>query len=225
MPRLAFAFLALRFVAIGQGTEPKAKAQDYAAHERIGDITIGAENLGHSLPIPDRPLFTPDYLVVEVALFSEGNKPFSVDPGQFSLRLNEKKVALMPQSPGLVASSIKYPDWETRPELVGTAGIGDAQVGIGRTPSVERFPGDRRTARPPPGGIPRVPDPQDRSGIERPPPMSIDDAVQRATLPAGVVHPPVSGFLYFFYKGKLKSIKAMELIYDGPAGKVVLPLP
>ena len=99
MPRLAFAFLALRLAAIGQGTEPKTKAQDYAAHERIGDITIGAEHLGHSLPIPDRPLFSPDYLVVEVALFSEGNKPFSVDPGQFSLRLNEKKVVLMPQSP------------------------------------------------------------------------------------------------------------------------------
>jgi hypothetical protein len=220
-----FACFVFCFAAYGQGTDTKPKVEDYPAHDRVGTLSIGADNLGHNIALPERPLLAEGFLVIEVALFNEGNKPFTVSDGQFMLRLNEKKTPLMPQSPGSVSSSIKYPDWEQRPQMTGEAGAGDGQVIFGRPSPVERFPGDPRTQRTPPGGIPRAPDPQDRSGIERRPPLTIDEAVLRASLPEGEVHPPVSGFLYFVYKGKLKSINAIELIYDGPFGRVVIPLP
>ena len=54
-----------------------------------------------------------------------------------------------------------------------------------------------------------------------PPLVSIDD---RIALPEGEQLLPVSGLIFFPFRGKTKSIKLAELLYEGPAGKAALKL-
>lgn len=51
-----------------------------------------------------------------------------------------------------------------------------------------------------------------------------EDAVAQTALPSGEAKGPVSGYLHFAYKGKTKSLKTLELIYEGPAGSTMLRL-
>ena len=55
--------------------------------------------------------------------------------------------------------------------------------------------------------------------------MSTDEVIQRAALPEGEVALPVSGCLFFPFHGKMKKIKKLELVYDGPLGhgSVLIP--
>lgn len=225
MPHRWFRFPAVAILAagavFGQGTEPKPKAEDYAAHVKVGGMTIAAENMGHAVNAPQRSLVAGDFIVVEVAVYAEDNRPVAVHAAEFSLKVNGRK-PLLTQSPGMVSSSIRYPNWEQRPTLVGTVGVGDGQVTVGAPPTVARFPGDPNARRQP---IPRAPDPEDRSGVDKPSPMPVEEVIQRCALPEGDVHPPVSGYLFFAFKGKLKSIRTMELVYEGPAGAASLSLP
>jgi hypothetical protein len=48
--------------------------------------------------------------------------------------------------------------------------------------------------------------------------------VQKSVLPEGDRAVPVAGLLFFPYRGKADSIRTMELIYAGPAGKATLTL-
>jgi hypothetical protein len=48
--------------------------------------------------------------------------------------------------------------------------------------------------------------------------------VQKAVLPEGDRALPVAGLLFFSYRGKTDSIRSMELIYSGPAGKATVAL-
>jgi hypothetical protein len=216
--------LLLTLPLYGQGTGPKSAAADYPAHAKTGLISIGAENMGRNIASPARSLVSDDYLVIDVALYSEGNRPFTLSDGQFALRVNGKKTWLAPQSPAMVASSLKYPDWETRPQLIGGVESGNGEILVGRPASVGRFPGDPRIGQRVPQA-PRAPDPPDRSGVDKISPATPEEVVNRSALPEGEVHPPVSGYLFFYYKGKLKSIKSLELRYEGPAGAVSLLLP
>ena len=52
----------------------------------------------------------------------------------------------------------------------------------------------------------------------------MEQKVQKATLPEGDRALPVAGLIFFQYHGKTQSIKSLELIYDGPAGKATLML-
>jgi hypothetical protein len=54
--------------------------------------------------------------------------------------------------------------------------------------------------------------------------MSPSQALARTALPAAEIAGPVSGFLYFPYRGRTKSIRSLDLHYDGPAGAAKLPL-
>ena len=47
---------------------------------------------------------------------------------------------------------------------------------------------------------------------------------QKAALPEGDRTLPVAGLLFFQYSGKAKSIRSVDLIYNGPAGKATLEL-
>jgi hypothetical protein len=55
-----------------------------------------------------------------------------------------------------------------------------------------------------------------------------DDAIERrlsaASLPEGESTLPRSGLLYFPYKGDLKKVHSLVLLYDGPLGKSTLIL-
>lgn len=194
------------------GTTPKPKAADYPAQAQGCDVALGAEYLVRSVSYEGRAFDTGDYLAIEVALFPPKDGAVEVSSSQFALRINGKKSLLYAQAPGLVAASVKYPDWEQRPELTGTVGMGDSGVIIGQRRTVGRFPGDRRDADargPRPSQVP-VPTP---AGVETQPLPTAEDAINGTALPAGRFPGPVSGHLYFAYKGKTKKIKSLELVW------------
>lgn len=204
-------------------TEPKQKTADYPAHGACDKLAIGAEYLVRSFSGHNQSFVTKDYLVVEVALFPVAGSRLSVENGQFALRLNGKKQTILPQAPGFVAASLKYPDWENRRSAVATVGAGNGEVIVGAPERVERFPGDprpRQTRLPNP---PKAPE-EDRSGLEKEPAARADEVAVESALEEGEISGARSGYLYFPYKGKTKGIKSLELIYQGPAGAVTVRL-
>jgi hypothetical protein len=204
------------------GTEPKAKPEEYPAHAKLAKLGIGAEYLVHSVAASSEMLFVPEYLVVEVALFPTGNEAYSISTGEFTLRVNGKKSVLFTQTPGMVAASLKYPDWGYRKGVEVGAGTDSGGVILGRPTSVERFPGDPRPGQQRLPNPPQAPKPEDRSGIEKQQPVTVDQVVTESALPEGPAAKPVSGYIYFAFKGKTKSIRTLELLYQGPAGEAVL---
>ncbi len=206
-----------------EGTPVKAAAAEYPVHARAGKLEIGAEYTVHSFSGRGQTYIASGYLVVEAALFPPRGGTVSVSPGAFSLRINGKKRAVLPESPGMVSASLKYPDWERRPRLEAGGGLGNTGVIIGRPEPVERFPGDPR-ARSPLPRPPRAPEPENPSGLERTPAPSAAEIAVLSALPEGPARAAVSGFLYFPYRGKVKSIKSLHLHYAGPEGDAVLVL-
>ena len=201
------------------GTAPKASPADYPARASVAKLSIGADYMVHSFSAGRQTFIAKDYLVVEVALYPAKGERFIVDTGQFSLRVNGKKQAVAPQAPEFVAASLKYPDWETHRQL--EAGVGP--IIMGRPQSVERFPGDPEARQRVPNP-PQPPATDDPSGQDNEPPVTADQLVVQTALPESEVHGPVSGYLYFPYRGNLKRIRSLELDYAGSAGSAALPL-
>jgi hypothetical protein len=165
-----------------------------------------------SVSTPKASFLTDDYLVVEVALYP-GSGGMAVNAQEWTLRVNGRKEELLTQTPGIVAASLKYPDWSQRPRVVAGAG----PVIIGEPAPVERFPGDNRPARTRvPGQIPRVPTQAD-TGVEEEP-VDMNDVIARAALPEGSFRGPVSGYLFFPWRGNPAKIKSVDLIYRPKSG-------
>ncbi len=202
------------------GTAPKPSEQDYPVHAKLEKLSIGAEYLVHSFsggpPNASATFIANDYLVVEVALYPAKGEYLAVNAAQFSLRINGKQV-LDPQPAGFVAGSLKYPDWETHPRTMASVG----PVIFGAPPPTERFPGD-------PQGLPAPPAPRaptdNPSGMDKQDAVKADELVIQTALPEGEHHGPVSGYLYFAYRGKLKRIHTLELDYNSPTASAALPL-
>lgn len=192
-------------------TEHKDKATDYPIHTTVGRVAIGADYLIHSIPVGDQTFLAKDYLVIEVAVFPPVAEPVTIDGNTFQLRLNGQKHLLTSIAPGFVAASLKYPDWEQHPVASASAGVGDANVIIGPQPPVARLPGDPNAAHPIPANVPTI---EEQNGIQREVPETIDEIIARTALIEGPAYHAVSGFLYFPYKGKIKSLKSMELIFQ-----------
>ncbi len=217
MARTVILLVAAAGALAGQGgTLPKTRAEDYPVHGAAGKLGIGADYTVHSFSGRGRMFVAEAYLVVEVALYGPRGEEAMVSGSRWSLRVNGKKQALAPQPPQFVAASFKYPDWERTRRLEAQAG----PVILGRPVPVERFPGDPTARRrlPPP---PRAPEPQDPGGAEKTPEPKAEEVVLETALPEGTQRLPVSGYLYFAYKGKVKSV---ELIYEGPEGRAALRL-
>ncbi|HVP47290.1 MAG TPA: hypothetical protein VMT32_11925 [Bryobacteraceae bacterium] len=198
-------------------TTVKDKPGDYPVRATAGATSIGAEYLVHSIPAHSQTFFARDYLVVEVAVFPARNQPVELDSNTFTLRLNGKKEILSRDTPGAVAASLKYPDWEPHPHTEVQAG----PVILGRPPAAGRFPDDPTQSRPAP---PKSPTPNEQAGIDRDEPQTPDEAVAQYALPGGRIEKPVSGYIYFHFRGKTKSIKSVELLYEDKSGSVTLKL-
>lgn len=205
-------------------TITKDKPADYPAHATMGATSIGAEYLVHSIPAGNQTLLAPEYLVFEVAVFPPRGSAVEIASGTFTLRLNGKKQVFYPVSPGFVAGSLKYPDWEMRPNAQAAASVGDTGVVIGRPPVVGRFPDDPRPGQSRLPRAPKAPVPDDQRGVEHEAPESIDQIIARTALPEGPAAKPVSGYLYFAHKGKSKTVKSLELIYQDNTETVTLKL-
>jgi len=218
---VVLACMAFAALAAAQGTAPKDSPAGYPAHAELGKYTLAAEFMVHAVPAGDRgSLFAGDYLVVEVAWFGPKLDAMDIRSGQFQLRINGK-TTLSPQTPGMVAASMKYPDWSERPTLTAAGGVGNTEVIYGPRPT-PRFPGDPTGQVP---SRPRAPEPENPGGQEKVALEPVEDQVKKAALPEGRYPPPLAGALFFPFRGKTKSIKSVELLYEGPAGKIVLKLP
>lgn len=218
MRRLAAILLVLE-CASAAGTTPRESASKYPVHASLPGLDLGVEYMVRTVSGDGRAFLVEDYLVVEVALYSTKN-PVAVRAGRFTLRVNGKKQTILAQAPGMVAASLKYPDWEQRPSMEGTAG----PVIFGRPQQTSRFPGDQRPQQERLPSPPKAPTPEDRSGSDAAPKRTPAEIAVESALMEGELIPPVSGYLYFAHKSKLKSLKTVELTYDGPEGNITLRL-
>lgn len=204
--------LACASAALAQsGTDPKPRAEDYEVHGRSKDVAIGAEFMIHSFSGKDQTYIAKDFLVVEVALYPPKDSSIQVNGGRFALRINGKKQVMPPVQPQMVAASLQHPEWQwqTGPRLEGGGGLDNAGVILGR-PRPTQVPGGQEPRGP---TQPRAP--VDRpGGIEPEPRAPAHELVVQTALPQGSYKGPVSGFLYFPYKGKTTSIKSLDLLYE-----------
>ena len=213
-------FALLTPVAISEALTPRLKPEEYPVRASTPKMTIAAEYQVHSVRGRQRQMFAAeDHLVVETACYPARSEKVVVSIQHFSLRVNGK-TALLAQTPGFVAASMKYPDWERKPSVVAGAG----PVLIGRPQSVPRFPGDNRVPTTPMPNPPKTPNPADASGVDPEPVESGPETVIATGLEEGEITKAIAGHLYFPFRGKTKSIKSLELIYHGPAGDAVLKL-
>jgi len=203
-------------LACAQGTTPKSTPEDYPAHATVGTVPVGAEFMVHSFSRGEQMFIAPDYLVVEVALFPPKGQTVRVEPLQFSLRINGKKALLLPQAPDSVAASLHHPEWQQGPRMDAGIGMGGIGVGTGQPRQTAPFPGGTTSRLPQP---PRAPDADNPAGIERET-VKPEQLLVETALPGGDHRGPVSGFLYFAYRGKIGSIKSLELLFEGAVLKL-----
>src|SRR2546423_12376210 len=74
-----------------KGLPPRATPSDYQAHAQAGTVTVVAELMGHAVPVPEGPLSTEDYEVVEAGLFGPADARVKLSIDGFSLRINAKQ--------------------------------------------------------------------------------------------------------------------------------------
>jgi hypothetical protein len=191
-----------------RGLPPRASAADFQAQTQAGAVIIAAEFTGHSVPTIQGPLTSEDYVVVDLGVYGPPETRIRLSVGDFSLRVNGRKEVLAAQAFGWVLPSLRDPEWIPPEEAEAKAsksklsggGSGDG----GKDPNA------------PPPSPPKIPVPLQRAMAQR---------VQRAALPEGDRALPIAGLLFFQYRGKADGIRAVELIYSGPAGKATLALP
>ncbi len=184
------------------GLPPRAAPTDYQAQGKAGEITIGAEFAGHSLPTPDGPLSAEEFVVVEAGFFGPQGAKLQLTETDFSLRINGNKKVLASEPYGVVVDNVKDPEWEppeapkqSKTSFGGSSGGGGAADG--------------------PPTPPKVP-----FEVQR----KLSMRVRRASMPVGDRTLPEAGLLYFKYRGKAKGIHSIELIYSGAAGSATLTL-
>ena len=206
--------------ALAQGTKTRPNPQAYAAVAEVRGAVIAAENFGHSLTSDHGSLLAGDYLVVEIAVFPKGPARVQFAASEFTARINGKKYS--PDSAGMVSASIKYSDWTQHGRLSGGAALGDAGVALGQPAPAGRFPGDPND----PSRHPRSPrvDTGTDPNVPQREALPVDEVVQRSSLPEALSSGAVSGFVYFPFKGKVKKIKSLEILYEGPYGEATLRL-
>ena len=186
-----------------RGMPARATPGDYQAHGPSGPLTIGAEFMQHSVPTPKGLLATEDYVVVEAGVFGPPGSRTTLNPADFTLRINGKK-NLQSEPYVTVFKSLKDPEWE--PDIpvdkasktsIGSSGTGKA--GAGNDPPV----------------VPKPPFKLQREWNLR---------MQKEAFPEGDRNLPQAGLLFFRYAGKASGIHSIELMYAGPSGKATLAL-
>ena len=206
--RLPWLFFCCTLSLVGQATTPKDKVTEYPLSAETTEASIGAEFMIHSVMSQEQTWVANDFLIVEVALYPKGKREITVTNSMFTLSIDGKKTTGA-QSPYMAASEM------TNPYMDMGAG-GSQREG-------PRFPGDTRPDQnrlpAPPGGAPR-----DDSGVERKPRQTMREAVIESALPEGKSDKPVSGLLYFPFRGKLKKVKSIELVVATGSENVVLRL-
>jgi len=212
--------LLLPFAASADRLDPLPAVTSYTVNGKAGALSVGAEFLAHSLSGSGVTFVSGEYLVVEVGIYPPRDAAYSNQAGNFTLRINGK-TTLLAQAPGMVAASFKYDDWEQRPAVVGTAGVGGGEVIVGRQRQEARFPGDSRDPESRPPTLPRAP--TRAANVEKKVVLPEQVAVECA-LEEGPATGARRGYLYFPWKGKLKALRSVELLYVAADGALTLKL-
>ena len=143
-------------------------------------------------------------MAVEVGLFGPPDARFTIGVAEFSLRINGKKVPIPNQPWGLVAKGVRDLEWVS-PDAVPGAPKSKGSVGGA---------GGGAASEPPPV-TPKVPIDVLRGW---------QMAVRNSALAQGDRALPQAGLIFFPYRGKVDSIRSLELTYEGPAGTATLTL-
>ncbi len=173
-------------------------ATEYQTHAQAGSATIAAEFMGHAVPTPQATFSTEEYVVVETGVFGPPEARLKLSIDDFSLRINGKKAALPRQPYELVFKSLKDPDWEPPSKEKSKTSIGTGGKDQDAAPAPVHMPLDLR--------------------------RTMEQRVQKASLPGGERLLPQAGLIFFQFRGKTDNLRSVELIYDGPAGKATLNL-
>ncbi len=205
----------------GEPLAPRAKPQDYPVLSDFAKAVLGAEFHAHTVPWGGTPFFTSEYLVIEVGVFPGKGQPVTVGPGDFTLRLNGKKVAVLAHVPSMVVASIKNTGWNQAKQVIVTGGVGDAEVIVGGPQRQPRFPGDRTGT---PQQRPRAPEPDNTGGVVLEPQPEPGEIIPDKAFTESTLDHSFAGYLYFPYSGKLKDLKSIQLIYNGSLGEKKLEL-
>jgi hypothetical protein len=190
-----------------KGVPPRATPGDYLAHAQAGKYTLAAEFDGHSIPDPQSILTNENYVVVEVGLFGPPEARLALSYTDFSLKINGKKATYPAQGFELVFKDLKDPEYD------GPGSAVSNKANAGKTTVNTNGSADKNN-----------PDPNYLPAIVHIP-IAItrgwEQTVRRASLPEGERPLPAAGLIFFEHRGKVTSV---ELIYNGPAGKVTIPL-
>lgn len=189
-----------------KGMPPRAGPSDYQAQAKAGDVTIGAEFMGHAVPTPEQTLSADDYIVVEAGLFGPSGAKTTLARSDFSLRVNGKKTALPSEPYELVFKSLKDPEWQ--PPV-------DKDDSKSSKSSITTGGGGGGGGNQPPPLPPKMPFELRRA---------MELHVQKAVMEEGDRALPQAGLLFFLYQGKREGIHSLELIYSGAAGSATLTL-
>jgi hypothetical protein len=184
-----------------KGLPPRATPADYQAHAQAGTYTVAAEFAGHGVPTPEGTFSTEDYAVVEVGFFGPPEARIKLSNEDFSLRINGKKTALSAEPYALVFKSLKDPEWS--PPTPPEKSKGGISTGGG---------GGQADATPAPVHMPFE--------LQR----AMEQRVRKAVLPEGERALPAAGLIFFQYRGKINTIRSIELVYAGSAGNATLSL-
>ena len=114
---------------------------------------------------------------------------------------------------------MRYPDATGQAHLETSAGIGGVVAEKGAPARVPRFPGDPAGEEHPERRLPRVPDTSDPN-VPKPVRTPVEQVIQQTILEDGEQKAAIAGYLFFAYKGNVKKIKSVELLYNDGAGGV-----
>jgi len=149
-------------------------------------------------------LGTEDYVVVEAGVFGPPGSKTTLNPEDFTLRINGKKT-LTSEPYATVFKSLKDPEWE--PDVPAAEKASKTQLGTGGGA------GGKNGNDPP--VVPKPPFKLQREWNLR---------MQKEAFPEGDRTLPQAGLLFFRYTGKASGIHSIELMYNGPSGKATLAL-
>jgi hypothetical protein len=184
-----------------RGMPARATPNDYQGHGASGPLTIGAEFFQHTVPSPEGILGTEDYVVVEAGMFGPPGARTTLNPEDFTLRVNGKKM-LQSEAYAVVFKSLKDPEWEP-----------DVPVDKSSKTSINSNGGGKNGNDAP--VVPKPPFKLQREWNLR---------MQKEAFPEGDRALPQAGLLFFRYTGKASGIHSVELLYSGPSGKATLEL-
>ena len=191
-----------------QGLPPHVTPLEYGSKAKIGNggYVIGADFHGHAGPTTLSALNNDDYVSVEIGLYGPVGAKLQIAISDFTLHIGKKHLQSVPY--GMLLPNIKDPDYDA-PDAIEARkakkeGGGGTSIGGGG--------GQQNTNTPP---IIHIPLEKQRAMAQQ---------VQRASVPLGERALPVAGLIFFPYRGKTQNIDSIELIYNGPAGKVTLDL-